>query len=103
LQQIRDEAHRFAVTYHRVKRGKRMTRSVLDAIPGLGPVRRKKLMRVFGSVKRMREASIEDIAAIRGLPRPVAEAVFGALHGGEAYADAPARDSGSDNDGRQES
>lgn len=100
LQQIRDEAHRFAVTYHRVKRGKRMTRSVLDVIPGLGPVRRKKLMRVFGSVKRMREASIEDIAAIQGVPRSVAEAVFGALHGGEAYADAPARD---DSEGRQES
>jgi excinuclease ABC subunit C len=101
LQQIRDEAHRFAVTYHRLKRGRRMTKSVLDDIPGLGPVRRKKLMRVFGSVKRMREASIEEIAAVPGLPKPVAEAIFRALHGGGAYADARGRDAGRDGDRRQ--
>jgi excinuclease ABC subunit C len=89
LQQIRDEAHRFALTYHRMRRGKRMTRSVLDGIPGLGPVRRKKLLRVFGSVKRMREASIEDLAAVPGIPRAVAEAVLGALRGDGA--DDPAR------------
>jgi excinuclease ABC subunit C len=83
LQQIRDEAHRFALTYHRMRRGKRMTRSVLDGIPGLGPVRRKKLLRVFGSVKRMREASIEDLVAVPGIPRAVAEAVFGALRGSQ--------------------
>jgi excinuclease ABC subunit C len=102
LQQIRDEAHRFAVTYHRLKRGRRMTKSLLDDIPGLGPVRRKKLMRVFGSVKRMREASIEEIAAVPRLPRPVAEAVFGALHGGETYAEARRRGAGPGNDRRQE-
>jgi excinuclease ABC subunit C len=81
LQQIRDEAHRFALTYHRSRRAKRMTRSVLDGVPGLGPVRRKKLLRVFGSVKRMREASVEELASVSGVPRAVAEAVFSALRG----------------------
>ncbi len=80
LQQIRDEAHRFALDYHRQRRGKRMTRSVLDDIPGLGPARRKKLLKIFGSVKRMREASVEDLAAVDGVPTAVAEAVHKALH-----------------------
>jgi excinuclease ABC subunit C len=80
LQQIRDEAHRFAVTYHRLRRGKRMTRSALDGIPGLGETRRKRLLREFGSVKRVREASVEDIAAVKGMTRTVAESVFAALH-----------------------
>ncbi|MGH2786632.1 MAG: excinuclease ABC subunit UvrC [Actinomycetota bacterium] len=102
LQQIRDEAHRFAITFHRLKRAKRMTASVLDGIPGLGPARRKKLMRIFGSVKRMREALIEDIAAVPGLPRSVAEAVFRALHGGEVHADRLTRDAGPDDDRRQQ-
>jgi excinuclease ABC subunit C len=86
LQQIRDEAHRFAVTYHRTRRGKRMTQSVLDGVPGLGPGRRKKLLRTFGSVKRLRDASVEELAAVRGIPRPVAEAVNAALHGEPAVA-----------------
>jgi excinuclease ABC subunit C len=80
LQQIRDEAHRFAVTYHRLRRGKRMTRSVLDDIPGLGQARRKKLLKHFGSVKRMRDASVEDLRAVPGVPGAVGEAVFEALH-----------------------
>ncbi|MQB01671.1 MAG: excinuclease ABC subunit UvrC [Actinobacteria bacterium] len=80
LQQIRDEAHRFALAYHRLKRGKRMTRSVLDGIPGLGPARRKALIKTFGSVKRVRAASVEEIAAVRGIPRNVAEAVHTSLH-----------------------
>jgi excinuclease ABC subunit C len=103
LQQIRDEAHRFALTYHRMRRGKRMTRSVLDGIPGLGPVRRKKLLRVFGSVKRMREASIEDLAAVPGIPRAVAEAVFGALRGNGADDPARGRAAGLDADRREAS
>ena len=103
LQQIRDEAHRFAITYHRVRRGKRMTRSVLDGIPGLGPVRRKKLLRVFGSVKRMREASIEDLAAVPGIPRAVAEAVFGALQGNGADHPARGRAASLDSDRREAS
>jgi excinuclease ABC subunit C len=82
LQQVRDEAHRFALTYHRLRRGKRMTASVLDPIPGLGNVRRKKLLKRFGSVKVMRQASIEDLASVPGVPRAVAEAVYLALHPG---------------------
>ncbi len=79
LQHIRDEAHRFAISYHRLKRGKRMTSSVLDGIEGLGEVRRKKLLKHFGSVKRIREAELEDLYAVRGLPRAVAEAVHAAM------------------------
>jgi excinuclease ABC subunit C len=82
LQAIRDEAHRFAVTYHRLKRGKRMTQSALDGIPGLGEVRRKRLLKEYGSVKRVREATVDDISSIPGIPRAVAEAVFNALHSG---------------------
>ncbi len=80
LQQIRDEAHRFALTYHRLKRGKRMTRSALDGIPGLGETRRKQLLKTFGSVKRVREASLEELEATPRLPRAVAAAVYEALH-----------------------
>ncbi|MFP5352161.1 MAG: excinuclease ABC subunit UvrC [Actinomycetota bacterium] len=84
LQQIRDEAHRFALTYHRLKRGKRMTRSALDGIPGLGDTRRKQLLKHFGSVKRVREASLEELKAVPRLPKAVAEAVHEALRGDEA-------------------
>ncbi|MGH2750245.1 MAG: excinuclease ABC subunit UvrC [Actinomycetota bacterium] len=80
LQHIRDEAHRFAVTYHRKRRGKRMTQSALDNIAGLGEVRRKKLLRHFGSVKRVREASLDELYEVQGVPKAVAEAVFEALH-----------------------
>ncbi|HEX2049907.1 MAG TPA: excinuclease ABC subunit UvrC [Actinomycetota bacterium] len=80
LQHIRDEAHRFALAYHRLRRGRSMTRSVLDGVPGLGDVRRKKLLRAFGSVKRMRAASVDELAAVPGVPRAVAEAVHDALH-----------------------
>jgi excinuclease ABC subunit C len=82
LQQVRDEAHRFALTYHRLRRGKRMTASVLDSIPGLGEVRRRKLLKEFGSVKAMREASVEQLAQVQGIPHSVAEAVYLALHPG---------------------
>ena len=80
LQSIRDEAHRFALAYHRLKRGKRMTASALDGIPGLGATRRKKLLNHFGSVKKIREASLEDLSAVQGIPHTVAEAVFDRLH-----------------------
>jgi excinuclease ABC subunit C len=81
LQAIRDEAHRFAVTYHRLRRGKRMTQSALDGIAGLGEGRRKKLLKQFGSVKRMREASLEDLQSVPGVPKVVGAAVHSALHG----------------------
>jgi excinuclease ABC subunit C len=80
LQQIRDEAHRFALAYHRLKRGKRMTRSVLDGIPGLGETRKKTLLKHFGSVKRIRAASPDELESVPGLPKPVAAAVYEALH-----------------------
>jgi excinuclease ABC subunit C len=80
LQHVRDEAHRFAVTYHRKRRGKRMIESALDSIAGLGQVRRKKLLRHFGSVKRIREATLDELLGVQGIPKSVAEAVYEALH-----------------------
>jgi excinuclease ABC subunit C len=78
LQQIRDEAHRFAVDYHRRLRGRRMVGSALDGVPGVGPARRKALLRRFGSLARMREAHVEDLAGV--VPAGVAAAVHAALH-----------------------
>jgi excinuclease ABC subunit C len=80
LQVIRDEAHRFANTFHRQLRGKRMKVSGLDGIPGLGAARKEKLMQVFGSIKSLREASADEILAQSGLPQVVSQAVFNALH-----------------------
>lgn len=80
LQVIRDEAHRFANTFHRQLRGKRMKVSGLDGIPGLGAARKEKLMQVFGSMKSLREASADEILAQSGLPQVVSQAVFNALH-----------------------
>jgi excinuclease ABC subunit C len=84
LQRIRDEAHRFALTYHQLRRTKKMTQSALDGIPGLGEARRKKLLKHFGSVKRVREATLEELRDVPGLPAPVAEAVFETLAGRRA-------------------
>jgi len=75
VKRVRDEAHRFAIEYHRHLRGKAMTASVLDEIPGVGPKRKKALMRTFGSAKRLREASVDEIAAVPGIPREVAEEI----------------------------
>ena len=80
LQVIRDEAHRFANTFHRQLRGKRMKVSGLDGIAGLGAARKEKLMKVFGSMKSLREASADEILAQSGLPQVVSQAVFDALH-----------------------
>jgi excinuclease ABC subunit C len=80
LQQVRDEAHRFAITYHRNLRSKRMVDSVLDDVPGIGPTRKKALLRRFGSLKRIREASMEELAAC--LPEGVASDLYAALHRG---------------------
>jgi excinuclease ABC subunit C len=80
LQVIRDEAHRFANTFHRQLRGKRMKVSGLDGIAGLGAARKEKLMQVFGSMKSLQEASVEEILAQSGLPQVVSRAVYDALH-----------------------
>jgi excinuclease ABC subunit C len=79
LQRVRDEAHRFAITYHRQKRSRAMTTSALDQVPGLGEARRKALLRTFGSLKRLRNASVDDIMAVPGVGRRTAEAVVAAL------------------------
>ncbi|MDA3649359.1 excinuclease ABC subunit UvrC [Saccharopolyspora indica] len=79
LQRVRDEAHRFAIAYHRKKRGKRMTSSTLDAIPGLGETRRTALLKHFGSVRKLRQAGVDEIAAVPGIGRRTAETVHSAL------------------------
>ncbi len=88
LQRVRDEAHRFAITYHRSKRSKRMTASVLDAIPGLGEHRRKALVTHFGSVARLKEAGVDDLTAVPGIGAATAQAVVDALR-----SDSPGPDS----------
>lgn len=76
MQRLRDEAHRFAVTYHRQLRGKRNLKSMLEEIEGIGAKRRKELMRAFGSVEKIREAELEEMAAIPGMNRRAAQAVY---------------------------
>jgi excinuclease UvrABC nuclease subunit len=80
LQQIRDEAHRFAITYHRQLRGKRMTSSVLDGVPGLGPARKKRLTKELGGVSGVRAATLETLKELPWLPDSVAMAVHQKLH-----------------------
>jgi excinuclease ABC subunit C len=76
LQQVRDEAHRFAIAYHRKLRERRATRSILDDVPGLGPNRRARLLKEHGSVRRLRELSEDELVAIPWLPEPVARALY---------------------------
>jgi excinuclease ABC subunit C len=81
LQRVRDEAHRFAITYHRAKRGKAATTSALDSVPGLGPARRAALLKAFGSVKAVSAATPDQIAAaVPGIGPKLAETVVAALH-----------------------
>ena len=79
IKQVRDESHRFAITFHRELRGKAMTVSILDEVPGIGPTRKKAIMKRFGSMKRLRAASEGDIASVPGVPGEVARAVFESL------------------------
>ena len=79
LQRVRDEAHRFAITYHRQKRSTSMLVSLLDDVPGLGETRRKALMKQFGSLKRLRAATVEELMAVPGIGRRTAEAVQAAI------------------------
>jgi len=81
LQRVRDEAHRFAIAYHRKLRDKQMTRSVLDDVAGLGPTRRTRLLKQFGSVKRLRALTEDEIVEISWLPDAVGHALFARLHG----------------------
>jgi excinuclease ABC subunit C len=79
LQRIRDEAHRFAITHHRSRRSKSMVESLLDDVPGLGEVRRKSVLRRFGSLKKLRAATVEEIAEVPGIGLRTAEAIVDAL------------------------
>ncbi len=80
LKRIRDESHRFAITFHRKLRGKKMVESELDEIPGLGPVRKKALIQHFGSLDKVRLASVEEIAKVKGFGPALAELVHRHLH-----------------------
>lgn len=75
IQRLRDEAHRFAVTYHRKLRQKALSESVLDEIPDIGPKRKKALLQHFGSVEVIREASLDELLSVKGIPRRVAESI----------------------------
>jgi excinuclease ABC subunit C len=79
LQRVRDEAHRFAITFHRQKRSRAMTTSALDGIPGLGNTRRKALLAHFGSLRRLRQASIDEVAGVPGIGRKTAESIVAGL------------------------
>ena len=79
IQRLRDEAHRFGLTYHRKLRGRSRLKSGIDTIPGVGPTRRMALLKAFGSLAGARAASAEEIATRAGIPRPVAERIAAAL------------------------
>jgi excinuclease ABC subunit C len=80
LQRIRDEAHRFAISFHRQKRGKAMTVSALDGVPGLGESKRKALLAEFGSVRSIKVATAEELTAAKGIGPSLAEAIVRHFH-----------------------
>jgi excinuclease ABC subunit C len=80
LQRIRDEAHRFANSFHRELRDKRMVTSALDGITGLGEARKKKIIKAFGGVNAVKKASLEELQAQTWLPEDVAQAIFNKFH-----------------------
>ena len=82
IQQIRDEAHRFALTYHRTLRARKIRESVLDDIEGIGEKRKEKLLARFGSLERLRRAGEEEIAAAPDIGPAMARRIHAALHGG---------------------
>jgi excinuclease ABC subunit C len=84
LQRVRDEAHRFAINYHRQKRGQAATTSALDDVPGLGPARRKTLLKHFGSVRKLGAATVEEIAAVPGIGPKLALTISAALSSADA-------------------
>jgi excinuclease ABC subunit C len=89
LQQARDEAHRFAVTYNRKRRAMRTVTSELLRIPGIGPSKRRALLRAFGSVQGVRDATVEQIAALPGFSPASAQRILDALRVSSPFADAP--------------
>jgi excinuclease ABC subunit C len=79
VQRIRDEAHRFVITSHRARRSKQGMASVLDSIPGIGPAKRKALLKHFGSVDKIREATLEELSAVPGIHVALAETIKASL------------------------
>jgi excinuclease ABC subunit C len=86
LQRIRDEAHRFAIEYHRKLRSKKMTKSILTEVPGIGKSRRSALLKYFGSLKKVREASVEELTKAPSMNKSAAESVYTYLHSDDALA-----------------
>ena len=84
IQRLRDEAHRFAIGSHRQKRARAMGANPLDEIPGIGPLRKKALLRAFGSAKAVSRASLADLAAVEGVSMALAQAIYGHFHEGAA-------------------
>jgi len=80
LERLRDETHRFAITYHRKLRSKATLRSSLDEIAGVGPVRRKALLRYFGSLKKIHAASLAELQQMPGLPENIAQTIYQKFH-----------------------
>ncbi len=80
IQHIRDESHRFAITAHRNRRGKKRTESVLEGIDGVGPKRRRALLRHFGGASQVQSASVEELAKVEGISRVLADHIYATLH-----------------------
>jgi excinuclease ABC subunit C len=80
LQRVRDEAHRFAIEFHRGRRDKAMTRSVLDDLPGVGPSRKRAILAHFGTPERFLEASREELESVPGLPGKTAREIYAYVH-----------------------
>jgi excinuclease ABC subunit C len=80
IQQVRDEAHRFAITGHRARRGRSRTTSKLEVIPGLGPKKRRELLRQFGGLQGISRAGIHDLVKVRGISDSLAEKIYNEFH-----------------------
>jgi excinuclease ABC subunit C len=81
IQQIRDEAHRFAITGHRLRRSRSRNTSPLEQIPGIGPRRRQQLLQQLGGIKEVSRAGVEDLSRIKGINRALAQQIYDAFHG----------------------